>query len=300
MYKSMLHNLLIVAVSSIIASSCGAPPPSGQQIVLADDVPNFRYTLVVTTRNASDESQTPRNGTLTIVTTNTATEQLHAITTTNQLTPDWLRPFGGQVSVATRNNQRWLIADDCRRDADALPLITIREVLGALPGFRTRDNQLLSENGAPVWQAWTASALPDATGVVYAATGRGTGKILIPGGEVIYGDISWDYQRIPAPTLAIPSQYCDEDVLITLPLPRNWRNRYMYGGALLVESPHPPARSATDLRDTLNTNGWLITAFDTRATPIVIQASATPNSIRVFFAPNPQNGSDVTIITITP
>lgn len=302
MYKATLRNLLIVISWAVWLSSCSATPPvaGGQRLVLTDDALNFRYTLSVTTRNARDESGTPRDGTLTIVTTNTPTGQRQDISTTDQLTPNWLIPFAGQVSIATQTTERWLIADDCRRDAGVLPMISMRELLGPLPGFVRSDNQLFSQDGAPLWQSWAASALPDATGAIQSATGHGTGKIFIPGGEVISGDISWDYQRIPAPSMTIPSQHCNDVVLDTLILPPTWTNRRMYGGAFLAESPQAPARSATDLRDTLNNNGWKITTLDTHTTPIVIQASSQHDTIRVFVVSNQNSGSDITIIAVTP
>ena len=302
MYKATLRNLLIVISWAVWLSSCSATPPvaGGQRLVLTDDALNFRYTLSVTTRNARDESGTPRDGTLTIVTTNTPTGQRQDISTTDQLTPNWLIPFAGQVSIATQTTERWLIADDCRRDAGVLPMISMRELLGPLPGFVRSDNQLFSQDGAPLWQSWAASALPDATGAIQSATGHGTGKIFIPGGEVISGDISWDYQRIPAPSMTIPSQHCNDVVLDTLTLPPTWTNRRMYGGAFLAESPQAPARSATDLRDTLNNNGWKITTLDTHTTPIVIQASSQHDTIRVFVVSNQNSGSDITIIAVTP
>jgi hypothetical protein len=302
MYKATLRNLLIVISWAVWLSSCSATPPaaSGQRLVLTDDALNFRYTLSVTTRNARDESGTPRDGTLTIVTTNTPTGQRQDISTTDQLTPNWLIPFAGQVSIATQTTERWLIADDCRRDAGVLPMISMRELLGPLPGFVRSDNQLFSQDGAPLWQSWAASALPDATGAIQSATGHGTGKIFIPGGEVISGDISWDYQRIPAPSMTIPSQHCNDVVLDTLTLPPTWTNRRMYGGAFLAESPQAPARSATDLRDTLSNNGWKITTLDTHTTPIVIQASSQHDTIRVFVVSNQNSGSDITIIAVTP
>ncbi len=301
MYKSA-RRLWYIITWLVWLSSCSATPPApdGQRLVLTDDAPNFRYTLIVTTRNASDESGAPRNGTLTIVTTNTPTGQRQDISTTNQLTPNWLIPFAGHISIATQASERWLIADDCRRDANVLPMIVMREVLGPLPGFVASDNQLFSQNGAPIWQSWAASALPDAAGAIQSATGHGTGKIFIPGGEVISGDISWDYQRIPAPPMTIPSQHCNDVILDTLTLPPTWINRRMYGGALLAESPQAPAHSATDLRDTLVTNGWQITTLDTHATPIVIQASSQSDTIHVFIVSNQNNGSDITIITVTP
>lgn len=302
MYKATLRNLLIVISWAVWLSSCSATPPAagGQRLVLTDDALNFRYTLSVTTRNARDESGTPRDGTLTIVTTNTPAGQRQDISTTGQLTPNWLIPFAGQVSIATQTTERWLIADDCRREAGVLPLISMREVLGPLPGFVRSDNQLFSQDGAPLWQSWAASALPDATGTIQSATGHGTGKIFIPGGEVISGDISWDYQRIPAPAITIPRHGCNDDVLTAIPLPRIWTNRRMYGGALLAESPQAPARSATDLRDTLSNNGWKTTALDTHTTPIVIQASSQHDTIRVFVVSNQNSGSDITIIAVTP
>jgi hypothetical protein len=232
--------------------------------------------------------------------TNTPTGQRQDISTTDQLTPNWLIPFAGQVSIATQTTERWLIADDCRRDAGVLPIISMRELLGPLPGFVRSDNQLFSQDGAPLWQSWTASALPDATGAIQSATGHGTGKMFIPGGEVISGDISWDYQRIPAPSMTIPSQHCNDVVLDTLTLPPTWSNRRMYGGAFLAESPQAPARSATDLRDTLRSNGWKITTLDTHTTPIVIQASSQHDTIRVFVVSNQNSGSDITIIAVTP
>lgn len=301
MYKSSRH-LWYVITWLVWLSSCSATPPatSGQRLVLTDDAPNFRYTLSVTTRNASDESGAPRDGTLTIVTTNTPTGQRQDISITDQLTPNWLIPFAGQVSIATQTTERWLIADDCRRDAGVLPIISMRELLGPLPGFVRSDNQLFSQDGAPLWQSWTASALPDATGAIQSATGHGTGKMFIPGGEVISGDISWDYQRIPAPSMTIPSQHCNDVVLDTLTLPPTWSNRRMYGGAFLAESPQAPARSATDLRDTLRSNGWKITTLDTHTTPIVIQASSQHDTIRVFVVSNQNSGSDITIIAVTP
>lgn len=300
MSKVTLRRLLIVISLGVWLSSCSTPPPRGQQIVLRDDAPNFRYTLAITTRNAYDESGSPRDGTLTIITTNTPTGQLQNISTTNQLTPNWLRPFAGHISIATQGTERWLIADDCRRDAAVLPMISMREVLGPLPGFVTSDTQLFSKNGAPLWQSWAASAIPDATGAIQSATGHGTGKIFIPGGEVVSGDISWDYQRIPAPPLTIPSQPCNDVVLDTLTLPSQWVNRRMYGGALLAENAQSPTRSATELRDTLSNNGWKITALDTHTTPIVMEASSNHATIRVFFGSNQNNGSDITIIAVTP
>jgi len=300
MYNATMRNLLIVISWAVWMISCSTPPPSGQQIVLRDDAPNFRYTLAITTRNAYDESGTPRDGTLTIITTNTPTGQLQNISTTDQLTPNWLRPFAGQISIATQATERWLIADDCRRDAAVLPMISMREILGPLPGFLASDTQLVSKNGAPLWQSWAASAIPDATGAIQSATGHGTGKIFIPGGEVISGDISWDYQRIPAPPLTIPSQPCNDVVLDSLTLPPTWTNRRMYGGALLAENTQSPALSATELRDTLSINGWKITALDTHTTPIVMEASSNHATIRVFFGSNQNNGSDITIIAVTP
>ncbi len=300
MYKTTMRNLLIVISWAVWISNCSAPPPSGQQIVLRDDALNFRYTLAITTRNAYDESGSPRDGTLTIITTNTPIGQLQDISTTDQLTPNWLRPFAGHINLATQATERWLIADDCRRDAAVLPMISMREILGPLPGFLASDTQLFSQNGAPLWQSWAASAIPDATGAIQSATGHGTGKIFIPGGEVISGDISWDYQRIPAPPMTIPSQHCNDVVLDSLTLPPTWTNRRMYGGAFLAESPQAPARSATDLRDTLRSNGWKITTLDTHTTPIVIQASSQHDTIRVFVVSNQNSGSDITIIAVTP
>ena len=301
MYKSAWH-LWYFITWLVWLSSCSATSPAagGQRLVLIDDAPNFRYTLTVTTSNAADESGTPRDGTLTIVTTNTPTGQRQDISTTGQITPNWLRPFAGQVSIVSTTNERWLISADCRRDASGLPLITMREILGPLPGFRAHDNQLISDNGAPIWQAWASSAIPDATGALQSATGHGNGPILIPGGDVIRGDISWDYQRIPAPAIAIPDHGCTDDVLAALPLPATWTNRRMYGGALLAESLQAPALSATDLRDTLDTSGWQTTTLDTHATPIVIQASSPSDTIRVFIVSNQNNGSDITVIAVTP
>jgi hypothetical protein len=74
----------------------------------------------------------------------------------------------------------------------------------------------------------------------------------------------------------------------------------MYGGALLAENTQSPAMSATELRDTLSTNGWKITALDTHTTPIVMEASSNHATIRVFFGSNQNNGSDITIIAVTP
>ena len=85
MYNATLRNLLIVISWAVWLSSCSAPPPSGQQIVLRDDALNFRYTLAITTRNAYDESGSPRDGTLTIITTNTPIGQLQDISITDQL-----------------------------------------------------------------------------------------------------------------------------------------------------------------------------------------------------------------------
>ena len=300
MYNAPLRNLLIVISWVVWLCSCSTTPPSGQQIVLRDDTPNFRYTLAITTRNAYDESGTPRDGTLTIITTNTPIGQLQDISITDQLTPNWLRPFAGHINLATQGTERWLIADDCRRDAGVLPMISMRDILGPLPGFLASDTQLFSKNGAPLWQSWTASAIPDATGAIQSATGHGTGKIFIPGGEVISGAISWDYQRIPAPTLTIPTQPCNDVVLDSLTLPPTWTNRRMYGGALLAESTQLPAQSATELRDTLRSNGWQTTTLDTHATPIVMDASSNHATIRVFFGSNQNNGSDITIIAVTP
>ena len=301
MYKSGRH-LWYIITWLVWLSSCSATPPaaSGKRLVLTDDAPNFRYTLSVTTRNASDESGVPRNGTLTIISTNAPTGQRQDISTTDQLTPNWLIPFAAHITIATQASERWLIADDCRREAGVLPMIVMREVLGPLPGFVRSDNQLFSQNGAPLWQSWTASALPDAAGAIQSATGHGTGKIFIPGGEVIRGDISWDYQRIPAPAITIPSHGCSDVVLDTLTLPPTWINRRMYGGALLAESPQAPARSATDLRDTLVTNGWQTITLDTHTSPIVIQAPSPSDTIRIFIVSNQNNGSDITIIAVTP
>jgi hypothetical protein len=154
MHKSAGH-LWYIVTWLVWLSSCTASPPAtnGQRLVLTDDTPNFRYTLTVTTRNASDEAGAPRDGTLTIITTNTPTGQHQDISTTGQITPNWLRPFAGRVSIATTSNERWMITADCRRDASGLPLITMREILRPLPGFLARDNQLWSDNGAPIWHA---------------------------------------------------------------------------------------------------------------------------------------------------
>lgn len=283
-------------------SSCSTAPPiaGGQRLILTDDTPNFRYTLTVTTHNASDESGSPRDGTLTIITTHTPTGQRQDISATGQITPNWLRQFAGQVSIATTPTERWRVTADCRSDASGLPLITMREVLGPLPGFRVYDNQFVSDNGAPIWQAWAASAIADSNGIIQSATGHGNGPILIPGGDVIRGNVSWDYHRTVAPDITIPAHGCNDDVLTALPLPDSWVNRRMYGGALLAESPQAPAHSATDLRDTLVNNGWQITTLDTHTTPIVIQASSQSDTIHVFIVSNQNNDSDITIITVTP
>ena len=300
MYKSAMRNLVSVITWAVLISSCNTTPPSGKQIVLRDDALNFRYTLMVTARHARDESHTPRDGTLTIISTNTADGQLQDISATGQLTPNWLRSFAGHISIATQASERWGIADDCRRDAKVLPMISMRELLGPLPGFLARDNQLFSQNGAPLWQSWAASAIPDETGAIQSATGHGNGKILIPGGEVIRGDISWDYQRTPAPAIRIPRHDCNDIVLDALVLPKNWINRRMYGGALLAESPYIPTRSATDLRDTLSSKGWQTTTLDTHTTSIVMDALSNQTTIRIFFAFNQNSGSDITIIAVTP
>jgi hypothetical protein len=126
------------------------------------------------------------------------------------------------------------------------------------------------------------------------------GSILIPGGEVIRGDISWDYQRSPAPIIATPDHGCNDDVLTALPLPPTWVNRRLYGSALLAESPQTPAQSATDFRATIQMQGWQITSLETHTSPIVIQASSRHDTIRVFVVSNQNNGSDITIITVTP
>jgi hypothetical protein len=215
------------------------------------------------------------------------------------VTPNWLIPFGGRIAVMTTPTHTWQLDGDCLRDGSMLPTISMRDVLGPLTGFAADGTRWTSTTGGAAWQQFAARAQRSSNGAVTAMSGHGIGKILLPGGVVVRGDVTWEYttQTHPAPDV-LPSR-CADVIFADLPLPDSWYNRRPYGGAFLAENDMPLARATSELVAFLPAHGWDAHISQRSNQSIVIQASRADETIQLFLVSNTNDGVELTAI-VTP
>lgn len=286
-----------MAVICWVSVACSTTTPADTlRLIITDDRPDILHTLTVTINDATTSGGQRVAGRIVIDSRYHVDTRLIRIASTGSVIPRWLVPFGGTLTIVTTPTDTWQIDNSCSRDGSMLPPIALRDVLGPMTGFVRDGDGLSSRIGGASWQRFTAQAKRDSTGQVTDMTGSGYGKILIPGGDVLTGDITWQYETAAdASPITIPPR-CSDTVFAALPLPAQWQNRRPYGGAVLAESSQPLATAATDLVTFLATNGWEASVTQSDAQQVVIDATLHSDTVRLFLVSNPQSGVDLTMI----
>ena len=275
---------------------CTSTPDTTLRLSITGDSRDILHTLTITVSDATTSSGQAVAGRIVITRRQHADTNQYTIASTGTVTPRWLTPFGGTLTVVTTPTATWQIDAGCARDASMLPTIAMHDVLGPLTGFDGDGELLTSRVGGSSWQQFDAQAQHDRTGQLTAMTGSGYGKILLPGGDVITGAVSWQYETdADARPITIPPR-CSDAVYAALPLPAHWQNRRPYGGALLAETQLPLTQAARELVTSLATNGWDASVTQSDAQQVVIDATTITDSVRLFLVPNTQGGVDLTVI----
>ena len=289
--------MFIMTVLCWVCVACSTPTPTNAlRLSIGDDSPDVYHTLTVTIRDATTSSGQSVDGNIVISSRRQADTRQIRIASMGTVTPRWLVPFGGTLTVVTTPTDTWQIDNGCSRDGSMLPTIAMRDVLGPMTGFVPDGDGLSSGVGGASWQRFTAQAKRDHTGQLTAMTGSGSGKILLPGGEVVTGDITWQYETAAdSRAISIPPR-CSDSVYAALSLPASWQNRRPYGGAVLAESSQPLVPAAADLVAFLATNGWDASVTQSDAEQVVIDATLHSDTVRLFLVSNPQGGVDLTMI----
>jgi hypothetical protein len=254
------------------------------------------HTLTVTMRDATTSAGQSVAGELSITTRRQRELVQQQVRIRGSIMPNWLLPFNGTLNTIITPTQTWQYDDGCVRDGSMLPPVSMRDILGPMSGFYQNGAHLTSETGGAAWQQFSAHAERDAQGQLISMTGRGRGKILLPGGEVVTGDMDWQYQTRHDTTVIVLPPRCSDAVYAEIPLPAHWQNRRPYGGAILAESTTSLATAAPELVTFLATNGWQSDVIQSDTQGVVIQAASQQDTIRLFLVANQQNGVDLTII----
>lgn len=275
------------------------PTTTGETLYIDMKRQHTTHTLDITIQDAENGDGEQVSGHLVLTSTDTGDQHMMQLRSTGTITPNWLLPFGGSVTTLTTATQTWIHDGDCVRDGSMVPVITLRDILGPLSGFQAEGEAWVSRSGGAPWQQFVAHAQRDSHGAVTAMTGRGFGKILLPGGSVINGHMTWEYTttQVTLVPSTLPAR-CNDVLFADFPLPASWSNRRPYGGAFLAESELSLARAANELLTFLPAHGWDAQLTQRDQQSIVIQASHTHETIRLFLVSNEQSGVELTMIIV--
>lgn len=290
---------LLIAVMLI---GCTTQPVAQQTFVLVDATPAQRVTLEITLQNARDQHGARRDGTLSITSLNDGQQIMTHITTTDSVAPVWLASANDSAVFVTENQERRVIDGQCTRDASGFPPVSMRDMLGPLQGFVRQNDTLQSTQGGPAWSRFTAQAMTNSQGVLTSMTGQGQGKVLLPGGDVITADITWQYTTDAYPvTIVAPTMRCESQAFDDLSFPAVFGTSTSMGGALLFSA----SGSLASFRDALvahwQDDGFtpVISAEQSQAVTIEIIV-AERQIIRAFLVQSSNQRVDITVIQIAP
>jgi hypothetical protein len=268
----------------------------GQTIVVDDSARDITHTLALTINNATSSTNQAVSGQLVLTSRTYGDTRRLSLRSSGTITPNWLIPYGGALTIITTPTDTWLVDDGCVRDGSMLPIITMRDILGPLTGFLPDGDTLTSQQRGASWQRLQAQAQRNTAGQLTTLTGTGTGKLLLPGGDVIRGDIRWDYHTNDDRSAIVIPSHCSDTVYASLSLPTSCQNRRPYGGAILAETTLPLAQVAPELVAWLITDGWQAHILQQDMQQVVIEASAQTATVRIFLATNSQLGVDLTMV----
>ena len=294
--RYILHIIMLILTLASLSACTTSADRATIRLSLDDEQVDIAHTLIVTIRDATNSAGQSVSGELSITTRRHSELVQQHVMIRGSIIPNWLLPFSGTLSTISTPTHTGQLDDGCVRDGSMLPAISMHDILGPLSGFYQNGARLTSDTGGAAWQQFSAQAERDAREQLTSMTGRGWGKILLPGGEVVTGDIVWQYQtRHDAMTVVLPPR-CSDAIYADIPLPVHWQNRRPYGGAILAESATQLATAAPELVTFLATNGWQSDVIQADTQVVVIHAVAQQDTIRLFLVANQQNGVDLTII----
>ena len=295
--RHIIHaTILMCTLVSLLACTATTSEQDATRLRIDDERTDMAHTLTLTVRDATNSAGQSVSGELHITTRRQGDFSQQRIISRGTMTPNWLIPFSGTLNTITTPTHTWQYDDGCVRDGSMLPTISMRDILGPLSGFSMDGDVLTSNTGGATWQQFSAQAQRDAQGQLTSMMGRGRGKILLPGSEVITGDVVWQYQTYRDATAIVLPPRCSDAIYAEIPLPAHWQNRRPYGGALLAESTTPLATAAPELATFLATNGWQSNVIQADTTVVILQASSRQDTVRLFLVSNQQNGVDLTLI----
>lgn len=278
-----------------LCAAC-APAPQGQTVYIDDAAPDITHTLDITISAATTSTGQPVSGHLVLTSRRHGDTRRLTITSSGPVTPNWLTPFGGALSIITTPTATWHVDDGCVRDGSMLPSITMRDIFGPLSGFIAAGTVLRSQSGGTAWTQFSATAQTTADGSLTTMTGDGRGKILVPGGIVVTGAIAWTYgTQIDVTPIVLPPR-CNDAVFADMPIPDNWHNRRPYGGAMLAESSLSLGDTQQELLQLLLDKKWQAQVMQADTQVVVIHASYNNETVQLFLVSNEHNGVDITMI----
>lgn len=279
-------------------TSCTSSAPT-QTFMLSEAQPNQRVILTITLTDAYDQDGVSRNGTVTLTSTNDGAYQLMHITATNESAPLWLQNNANQAIFVTHNQTRRVIDSACTRDARGLPLVSLRDIMGPLQGFRQQFNQWQSNQGGVAWQQFEAVAHTDAQNALIDLNGTGRGKVLMPGGDVITAQITWSYTVTPSfESLSVPTRQCEAQEFDDIPFPSEFGTPSSMGGALLFSIAEPLVATRELLLSHWQINGFEPIIYDSNVQSAVIEIANEGSAIRAFLVQTTPHSTDITVIHV--
>ncbi|MFM7679341.1 MAG: hypothetical protein ACKO83_10895, partial [Roseiflexaceae bacterium] len=193
--RYIIHaTILMCTLVSLLACTATTSERNATRLRIDDERTDMTHTLTVTVRDATNSAGQSVSGELSITTRRHGELAQQYVSMRGSIIPNWLLPFSGTLNTIITPTQTWQHDDGCVRDGSMLPSISMRDILGPMGGFYQNGAQLTSETGGAAWQQFAAHAERDAQGQLTSMTGRGRGKILLPGGDVVTGDMDWQYQ----------------------------------------------------------------------------------------------------------
>lgn len=289
------HCHVLVIILCWVCVACAAPA-GGATLVIDNGIPDVTHTLTLQVDSATASTGRSSTGQLVVTSRRHGDTQLVTMATQGSITPNWLIPFGGTLTTITTPTQTWQQDGTCMRDGSMTPAISMRDVLGPMSGFIPAADDLVSNTGGATWQQFTASARRNTQGQLIGMSGRGRGKILVPGGVVVTGTIVWTYTTQPDTTPIVVLPRCSDAVFADVALPARWHNRRPYAGAILAESDDDLGNAADTLQAFLQTQHWQTHITQRDHHTIVMQASRNNETIQLFLVSNEQSGVELTMI----
>lgn len=291
----------VLLLITIVLTGCGTQPVAQQTFILADATSAQRVTLEMTLQNALDQNGGRRDGTLSMTAMNDGQVQMMHITATDAVAPIWLAAVDTNAVFITENQERRVIDGQCTRDAGGFPPVSIRDILGPLQGFAFERGAWQSTQGGDAWSVFDAQAVTDNRGMLTKMDGQGRGKVLLPGGDVITADITWQYTTDAYPvTIVVPPMRCESQAFDDLSFPVEFGTSTSMGGALLFSASGSLELFRDALIDHWQNAGLNPVIRDQNQQSAIIEVTTETQIVRAFLVQVSAQRVDITVIQIAP